>query len=311
MNALVRLASASLLVLGASVPFVASSQAQLPPELRDYPLARLHKSGDLVTPFFDGWYDNGDGTVTYVFGFMNRNLEEIVDIPLGQNNHIEPAQYDGVQPTHFPVFEPKVSRSTSRFQSALAGGGIPRGLLRERGAFSVTVPDRETEVVWTISHAGHTYSIPGRATSTAYEMSRDAAAFGSLNPAIRFTSEGPESIDREGIMAEPVRAMVGVPVELSAMVKDRGIREHYDTERNVYPVTAAWIHHQGAGSIHFEPQVTTLDSEGWGTVTTLATFSEPGQYVVRLRVDNFGAPDSSFGKQCCWSNAYIPVSVGR
>ncbi|MCH8812972.1 MAG: hypothetical protein IID07_14180, partial [Gemmatimonadetes bacterium] len=33
--------------------------AQLPPELRDYPLAQRHESGDLVAPFFDGWMDNG------------------------------------------------------------------------------------------------------------------------------------------------------------------------------------------------------------------------------------------------------------
>ena len=80
-------------------------QAQLPANLRDYPLAPLHKSGDLVGPFFDGFYDNGDGTVTFSFGFLNRNTEEIVDIPLGPNNFIEPAQFDGVQPTHFPVYD--------------------------------------------------------------------------------------------------------------------------------------------------------------------------------------------------------------
>ena len=33
------------------------------------------------------------------------------------------------------------------------------------------------------------------------------------------------------------------------------------------------------------------------------------QTVVRLRVDNFTAPDSKFDNQCCWSNAYVPVTV--
>jgi hypothetical protein len=45
---------------------------------------------------------------------------------------------------------------------------------------------KRAEVVWTITHAGQTYSAPARATSAAYEMSRPPAAFGSLNPAIRF-----------------------------------------------------------------------------------------------------------------------------
>ena len=81
-----------------------SLEAQLPEHLREYPLTPLHESGDIVAPFFDGWFDNGDGTVTYAFGFLNRNTKEIVDIPLGENNRIEPAEYDGIQPTHFPVY---------------------------------------------------------------------------------------------------------------------------------------------------------------------------------------------------------------
>ena len=40
-----------------------------------------------------------------------------------------------------------------------------------------------------------------------------------------------------------------------------------------------------------------------------ATFSEPGDYVIRLRVDNFLAADSKFDNVCCWSNAYVPVTV--
>jgi hypothetical protein len=44
-------------------------------------------------------------------------------------------------------------------------------------------------------------------------------------------------------------------------------------------------------------------------VTTTATFSQPGEYVIRARVDNFGVGDSRFGNQCCWSNGYIPVTV--
>jgi hypothetical protein len=271
-------------------------QAQLPPELRDYPLARFHKSGDLVAPFFDGWFDNGDGTVTYAFGFLNRNTEEIVDVPLGENNHIEPAEYDGVQPTHFPVYN-------------------RRGLVgkRERQAFGITVP-RGTEVVWTLTHAGRTYSVPGRATSTAYDMGTFAqpAAFGSLHPLVRFTPDGPIAEGPEGQRAVPVSARVGTPVTLSALVKDNGARYQL-AEKEVYPVHATWILHQGpvGARVQFSQEMATLESEGWGQATTAATFTVPGDYVIRLRVDNFGAPDSRFDNQCCWTNAFIPVTVGR
>lgn len=280
--------------------------AQLPPDLREYPLTQRHKSGDLVAPFFDGWIQNDDGSVTMIFGFMNRNMEERVDIPLGPDNYIQPARFDGAQPSHFPVYN----------RRGLTG-------IRERGAFAVTVPAdmAGTEVVWTLTHAGHSYSIPGRATSTAYEMSRMKRARGSLYPAIRFDRNGPESTDREGIMANRVTTSVGSPVTLSAFVQDRGERMGYDVDSLIFPVGTTWILHQGPAMPEFEPEMMSgrerdqdgeggmASSDGWTVATTQATFSEPGDYVIRLRVDNFMAPDSKFDNQCCWSNAYLPVRV--
>ncbi len=277
--------------------------AQLPQQLRDYPLAPVQSSGDLVAPFFDGWIANADGSVTMVFGFMNRNTEENVDIPLGPNNYIEPAQFDGVQPTHFPIY-------------------AWRGL-RERGAFAVTVPANMagTEIVWTLAHAGHSYSLPGRATSTAYEMSSAPRALGSLNPGIRFTQGGPEGSGREGIMGPRITASVGTPVTLSAFVRDRGERDEYEVP-SLFQVGTEWIMHQGPAMIDFENPIMTgqqreeaagegamISSDDWTETTTQATFSAPGDYVIRLRVDNFAAPDTSFGNQCCWSNGYLPVTV--
>ena len=163
---------------------VAPLYAQLPAHLRDYPLGHRKATGDIVSPMFNGWIDNGDGSVRMLFGFANHNREETVDIPLGPNNFIEPAQFDGVQPTHFP----------SHDQRDQTGLGFFVGI-QERGAFAVTVPAdmAGTEVVWTLNHAKYSYSIPGRATSTAYEMSVAERAFGSLAPAIRFERDGPES----------------------------------------------------------------------------------------------------------------------
>jgi hypothetical protein len=99
--------------------------AQLPSHLRDYPLAQRKASGDIVAPMFNGWIRNDDGSVTMIFGFFNRNREEIVDIPLGSDNFIEPKQFDGVQPTHFPVYS--------------RGGFVG---IQERGVFAVTAESR-------------------------------------------------------------------------------------------------------------------------------------------------------------------------
>jgi hypothetical protein len=241
-----------------------------------------------------------------VFGFMNRNTEEIVDIPLGPNNYIRPTQFDGVQPTHFPIYD----------RGGLTG-------IRERGAFAVTVPAgmAGTEVVWTLSHAGHSYSVPGRAVSVAYEMSSARRALGSLNPAIRFTQGGPESNDREGVKGPTVTASVGTPVTLSAFIQDRGERGQYDVD-NLYQVGTEWIVHQGPGMVDFENAAMTgrareeaagegamISSDDWTEASTQATFMAPGDYVIRLRADNWAAPDSKMDNQCCWSNAYLPVTV--
>ena len=306
MNKYKHLASGAL--AGALIVLTAAPlYAQLPEHLRDYPLAHRGKSGEAVAPMFNGWIKNEDGSVRMIFGFANTNREDIVDVPLGPNNHIEPAMFDGAQPTHFPVYQ----------RRGFVG-------LQERGAFAVTLPAdmAGTEVVWTLTHAGHSYSVPGRATSTAYEMSDGERALGTLKPAIRFNLNGSESDDMEGIYAARITTSVGDPVTLSAYIQDRGNRADYEVEQLLFPLGTAWILHQGPAVPDFEQAEITgreraeeagesgaSGSNGWTEVTTQATFPEPGEYVIRLRVDNFTAPDSQFDNVCCWSNAYVPVTV--
>jgi hypothetical protein len=282
--------------------------AQLPEHLRDYPLATRGATGESVAPMFNGWIANDDGSVQMIFGFANMNREQVVDIPLGPDNKVEPAQFDGRQPTHFPVYQ----------RPGFVG-------LQERGVFAVTVPAdmAGTEVVWTLTSGGKTYSIPGRATSTAYEMSHGERALGTLKPAIRFNVSGPESDDVEGIYASRITTSVGEPVTLTAYVQDRGNRADYDEVKQLlFPLGTEWILHQGPAEPDIEhARITGREraaeggesgasgNNGWTEVTTHATFPEPGDYVIRLRVDNFTAPDSQFDNVCCWSNAYVPVTV--
>jgi hypothetical protein len=298
-----KLAFGALSALLASAVTVPAS-AQLPEHLRDYNLATRGATGEAVAPMFNGWFKNGDGSVTMMFGFANQNREQIVNVPLGSNNFIEPAEFDGAQPTHFPVYD--------------RGGFIG---VQERGAFAVTVPadQADTEVVWTLTSGGKTYSVPGRATSTAYELSRAPAAFGSLRPAIRFEKNGPEAIDSEGVYAERITASVGEPVTLMAYAQDRGEREGYEVDSLTFPVGSEWLLHQGPAIPDFQPVKVSGEErgangegsldDGWTVVQTQATFWEPGDYVVRLRIDNFEAPDSKFDNVCCWTNAFVPVTV--
>lgn len=279
--------------------------AQLPEHLRDYPLATRSTTGESVAPMFNGWMKHEDGSVTLVFGFANQNRTAAQDIPLGRNNKLEPEQFQGAQPTHFPVYN--------------RGGFVG---IQERGAFGVTVPaDMEgTEVIWTLTSGGQTWSVPGRATSAAYELSAGAAASGSMRPAIRFSEDGPESVSSVGIYAEPKVTTVGEPITLSALMQDRGERYGYADVDLYYELGNAWVLHQGPAVPEIEtPEVsgrkraaenpTDPNTNPWTEVSTQVTFPEPGEYIIRLRVDNFQALDSRFDNVCCWSNAYFPVTV--
>jgi hypothetical protein len=50
-------------------------------------------------------------------------------------------------------------------------------------------------------------------------------------------------------------------------------------------------------------------AEGSGTANMYATFTEAGEYLLRIQVDNWPAPDSSEEDQCCWTNVYQRVTV--
>ena len=68
------LAGIAMVLLIGSAPMVAQ---------RPRPLTALPADGLRVAPFFDGWYENRDGTITLSFGYSNLNKSEVVEIPIG------------------------------------------------------------------------------------------------------------------------------------------------------------------------------------------------------------------------------------
>ena len=82
-------------------------------------------------------------------------------------------------------------------------------------------------------------------------------------------------------------------------------------------VTVGWSKMRGPGTVTFEkerPQVEKAEFKGpqgtgfTGKATTSATFSDPGEYLIKV-VANDSTGDGGRGFQCCWSNAYVKVSV--
>jgi hypothetical protein len=275
--------AAAALLLGA---FVQPTPAQ------ELPLAPVRGADQGVWPVFEGWYDNGDGTYTIYFGFHNENADEVVDIPLGENNFIEPAQYDGGQPTSFPP-------------------------LRDWGVFGINVPSTlssDAKIYWTLVTDGKAHRIPGHLQPEWKTDALGGGAMGNTPPVLSFGSvsgSGPA-----GVSAAPVRATVGRPVRLSVHASDEA-GEGPDLaalflgggEEGGPRVTLDWLKHQGPGEVRFDPPSGRVLATG-GELATMATFSEPGEYVVRVRATD-GPLDMSGHAQCCWSNGYVPVTVTR
>ena len=259
-------------------------------QVQRLPLAPIPPKGEPVAPFFEGWYRNDDGSFTFSFGYFNLNREQVLDVPLGAENHIEPHEFDGMQPTHFPV--------------------RPR---RDRGVFSVTVPatfeDVEQRVVWTITTNGVTYSVPARTFSPALQLDYGPRAMGSVPPLVRFDPEGEAGQHVQGVWGEPRSAKVGEPLTLQLWTEEVSVRDPEDLVNQVVDVEVSWFKHQGpAAAVAFEPWQITV-AGGTGEATTAATFTGPGEYILRARIDNWDANDSAGGDQCCWSNAYVRVTV--
>src|ERR1041385_30484 len=60
-----------------------------------------YNRGQDVSPTFDGWEKNPDGSFSMWFGYYNRNTDESLDIPVGPDNSFDLGTGDQGQPTHF------------------------------------------------------------------------------------------------------------------------------------------------------------------------------------------------------------------
>ena len=167
------------------------------------------------------------------------------------------------------------------------------------------------EVLAALRYAGQTHKVPGRTKTGAYGL-RWPMAMGSIPPQLRFTADGPFRRGPSGLESAQLQAVVGTPLSVSIWTKDDSKR---DAEIEVKERGAAraalninWYKHSGPGPVAFDPQKSSL-TELEGTAASAITFTQPGSYVLRVRADNFGRPDTSAGNQCCWTNGYVKVTV--
>jgi hypothetical protein len=244
------------------------------------PLAPATPSGQTATPAYEGWYKNPDGTFSLSFGYYNRNTTEVLSVPAGPDNFISPGDANQGQPT---VFYPR----------------------RHWGVFAVKVPADfgDKKVVWTLKVRGVTVAIPG---SLREEWQIDAlegeAGSNNTPPVLTIGDNGPQARGPGGASVDRT-ASVGKPLTISVAATDDGA----SAGRNATPVTLTWFTHQGPSQVTFGTPTARLTPKG-GTSSTTATFSKPGDYILRVRATD-SEMVSAGHSQCCWTNAFVKVRV--
>ena len=248
------------------------------------PLEPPRDSGQNVTAAYEGWFRNPDGTYSILVGYFNRNQKEILEIPVGAENRIEPGGPDQGQPTTF----------------------LPR---RQWGVFTITVPADfpGKKLTWTLVAHGKETQIPMRLDPLwEVEPYKDAAQ-GNTPPVLRFESGGPV---QQGPPRAPIaskEATVGEPLTLTVWATDDAIIDPDRTERKGPQLTLKWSKYRGPGAVTFEKFDPDIDAAD-GKATTTATFDAPGDYVLRLQANDVSG-EGGGGFQCCWTNAHVAVKV--
>jgi hypothetical protein len=278
-----------------------------------------YSKGQNVAPAYEGWERAADGTKYFVFGYMNRNWEEEIDVPVGTENGFSPGSPDQGQPTHF----------------------LPR---RNRFVFKVRVPSSfgdKDELVWTIVTRGKTEKAyatlrPDYILDDVVKASETGAlGAGTSSPEVRANKPPVLRI----VETDTKNVKAGQPVTLLSEVKDDGIPMRRGagagaavratgpagseppppaaprnpamsppvriTVGKIVGLHVSWFLYRGPGQVIFDPpqvkvweDTRTGANSPWapmwtpdpippdGKLFVRVTFSEPGTYVLRCRADD-------------------------
>jgi len=254
------------------------------------------ESGQSVTPAYEGWYQNADGTYTISIGYYNRNTKEVLDIPVGPNNHIDPGGPDQGQPTHF-----------------LIG--------RQWGVFTVTVPKDfgpDKKLTWTIVANGKAMEVPFK-LDPLWVIKPFVDATGNTPPFLAFAEAGPFLQGPPRAISQTLSTSVGTPLPLTVWVADdANVPPPFEAFAKMIPaVSVSWIKFRGPGEVTFtkaKPKAEKLEFKAppntafTAKADTSASFSEPGDYILEVTANDISGVGGG-GFQCCWTSTDVKVTV--
>jgi hypothetical protein len=239
------------LLIAAAIPATASAQFG-------------YSKGQDVSPTYDGWQQNADGSYTMYFGYYNRNIQEQLDVPIGPDNNIDGG--DLGQPTHF----------------------YPD---RKWWVFSVVVPKdwpKDRRLVWTLTTNGKTNQAKGW-LQPEWEVDRGVIAKNAArDPSLMTAGTNERDIDRQNvapmITGSPLQTIgLADTLTLTATATDDGRPKPVTDGRTPEGLRLRWLQYRGPATVRLDPEI--MNGRIYGKPATFETkvkFTIPGTYVFRV-----------------------------
>jgi hypothetical protein len=232
------------------------------------PYSGVHfAKGQDVSPVFEGWESNPDGTFTLHFGYFNRNSEEELDVPIGPDNSFDMGNGDQGQPTHF----------------------YPG---RKWFVFKVVVPKDwplDKRAVWKLTTNGRTNQSKGW-LQPEWEVDKALITKNAVSDrSIGIWNVNANPDNKAPVITGSSAQTVTLPATatLTATATDDGIPKPGSPGRGGRPQgpQIRWILYRGPApaqaKVQFDPEVTTSGDAKPLTSETKVTFSMPGNYRLR------------------------------
>jgi hypothetical protein len=260
-----------------------------------------YATGQNVVPVFEGWERLPDGSFDMVFGYMNRNYEEQVDLPVGADNMMEPGLPDQGQPTHFYprrqqfVFKVRVPRDWGKkdlvwtlrvngktekaYASLMPHAELGDFVYQENRGSTASITDvPEPNVAPRISGPTALTVAAGAATPLSMRVEDDG------HPVPRRPAAGAAATVRRDSDGAVITA-TGTPGPGATGVR----RENPLTQAMVrndpgVALGVTWVVYRGPASrVRFAPQRAAVAN---GKAETAVTFGDPGVYTIRAYADD-------------------------
>lgn len=255
--------------------------------------------GQNVAPVFEGWEKNPDGSFTMVFGYLNRNYEEMPEVPVGPNNRLDPGPADRGQPTRFYprrqqfIFRVDVpadwgqqeliwsltahGRTDQAVGTLMPSWEIDDGVIKANRGMGINGAPADNQVPSITVPGGTTLTVTRPDTLTLTAVVGDDGIPGPAPPRNRTTTDDSDAAATRRAAARARAARVQSPnnqaVVDARMARDTGL-------------ALTWIHYRGPGAVTFDPMSVAVDGGRGGEVTTTVSFAEAGTHVLRGYADD-------------------------